>query len=238
MNKAYFLTLFFALFTLSAQALKSPIPSTISGIDLPNTHYVSDDQLVLRSMAPMGHYEELEALGVENILIFKKQTKKEVDGEIKDLKERGYKDENILHIPFLWHDFESQYSACVQTIEGLNYILENQSKGESTLVHCTVGEDRTGHIMGLYRIITQGWETDRAFKNEMCERGYGRGNKNKPGYVVNEVRQDLTPIFFKMATILKEKYSSGQTLKKSWCRGIDQMKTAVKKCRWSSVFEQ
>lgn len=236
MNKNIVLTLAISLFSLSSLALKSPIPSSIPGIELPNTHYVSDDQLVLRSMGPKGHYEELEMLGVENVLIFKKQTRKEVDQEIAELKSRGYRKQNILHIPFLWHDYESQYSACTQTIEGLNYIIGKQSKGETTLVHCTVGEDRTGHLMGLYRIITQGWETDYAFKNEMCERGYARGNKNKPNYVVGEVRNDLSPIFFKMAKILREKYEVGKPLKKSWCRGIDNKETRIKKCRWSSVF--
>lgn len=231
------LILIFALLSLQTLALVSPIPSSIEGIELPNTHYVSEDNLVLRSMAPKGHYEDLEKLGVSKVLIFKKQTRKEVDDEIKDLKELGYTDSDILHIPFLWHDFESEYAACVETVDGLNFILENQAAGETTLVHCTVGEDRTGHIMGLYRIIDQKWSTEKAFKEELCERGYGRGNKNKPQYVVGEVRSDLSPIFFKMAEILKEKYKPGKKISKTICRGIDKKETSIQKCRWSSVFE-
>lgn len=193
--------------------------------------------MVLRSMAPHGHYEELEELGIDKIIIFKKQTKNEVDDEIKDLLSLGYSREDIKNIPFPWHDFESHYDGCKMTIEGLDFILEQKKAGERTLLHCTVGEDRTGHIMGLYRIINESWSTQKAFREEMCERGYGRGNKNKPQYVVGEVRADLSPIFFKMAKILKEKYIPGKPLKVSWCRGIDSIEAKIEKCRWSSTFQ-
>lgn len=149
------ITTMLALLTLNAFALKPPIPSTIPGITLPNAHYISDGETLIRGMAPKGHYDELISLGVSKVLIFKKQSRKEVDQDIETLKELGYSSSDILHIPFLWHDFKSQRVACEQTIEALNFMLENERDGETTFLHCTVGEDRTGHLSGLYRILTQ-----------------------------------------------------------------------------------
>lgn len=226
------------IFSFTTYALKSPIPSSLIGIELPNAHQVDDEGLILRSMAPKGHYEEVLSLGIDKVLIFKKQTKKEVDQEIEDLQSYGYALEDIKHIPFPWHDFESEESACEMTIQGLNYLFDQKSLSQRTLVHCTVGEDRTGHLMGLFRILDSSWTVEKALKEEMCERGYGRGNKNKPQYVVGEVRSDLSPIFFKMATLLQKKYKANKPLKVSWCKGLKDIKVTIKKCRWSSVFEQ
>lgn len=78
----------------------------------------------------------------------------------------------------------------------------------------------------------------KAFKEEMCERGYARGNKNKPNYVVGEIRNDLTPIFLRMAKILKGKHVPGKKLSSKLCRGIEKVEYKFRKCRWSSVFNQ
>lgn len=226
------------LISLSTLALKSPIPSSITGVELPNAHYISQSKNLIRGMAPKGYYDELLSLGVSKVLIFKKQSRKEVDQEIETLKELGFSNSDILHIPFLWHDFESQEVACEQTVKALNFMIENEREGETVFLHCTVGEDRTGHLSGLYRILKENWTMTKAFKEEMCERGYGRGNKNKPSYVVGEIRSDLTPIFLKMAKILKGKYQPGKKLSPKLCEGIEEVKYKAKKCRWSSAFTQ
>ena len=39
------------------------------------------------------------------------------------------------------------------------------------LVHCQNGHDRTGLVVGLIRIVVDGWEPERAWR-EMIARGY------------------------------------------------------------------
>ena len=84
------------LLTLTANAgLKSPFKSSVEGINIPNTHDVEGDGTILRGMAPFGHISELVEADVTDILIFKHQTRGEVDKEIKLLKEAGYSSSNI-----------------------------------------------------------------------------------------------------------------------------------------------
>ena len=39
------------------------------------------------------------------------------------------------------------------------------------LLHCHYGEDRTGLLIGLYRVLVQGWTADQAYK-EMLAFGF------------------------------------------------------------------
>jgi protein tyrosine/serine phosphatase len=43
-----------------------------------------------------------------------------------------------------------------------------------TFVHCEHGQDRTGLIVGCYRVWSEGWAKDSAF-NEMLECGFHKG---------------------------------------------------------------
>lgn len=40
-----------------------------------------------------------------------------------------------------------------------------------TFIHCEHGEDRTGLVIGLFRVLKQGWSRHDAYK-EMLKRGY------------------------------------------------------------------
>jgi hypothetical protein len=71
--------------------------------------------------------------------------------------------------------------------------------------HCSVGEDRTGYLAGLYRLLRVASATPRAmFNEEMCERGYASGNPFKPyRAVVEKLDSQLTPLFLKMAFLIE-----------------------------------
>lgn len=45
--------------------------------------------------------------------------------------------------------------------------------GPDTYIHCLHGEDRTGLVVALYRILVQGWTVKRA-KQEMYDNGFHR----------------------------------------------------------------
>ena len=83
--------------------------------------------------------------------------------------------------------------------------------------HCTVGEDRTGYLAGLWKMLSDNVSRNEAFHNEMCINGYGAGNPIKPDYVVNEIRQDLTPMFTYMAYLIDKNLVSLANLTKRYC---------------------
>ena len=90
--------------------------------------------------------------------------------------------------------------ACEQTLEALAVIQDVLgSKNRKVFFHCTVGEDRTGYLAGVYRMLFGGSSAKNVFQNEMCARGYEGGNPDKPFNVVNIIRGELTPLFLLMS---------------------------------------
>jgi protein tyrosine/serine phosphatase len=55
----------------------------------------------------------------------------------------------------------------------VNAILDllKHSNGGPVFIHCTHGEDRTGLIVGLYRVEVQGWTPEQAY-SEMLQMGF------------------------------------------------------------------
>jgi len=204
---------FFGLSTLTFAALSSPIPSSVEGISIPNTHYVSkeDTRPLLRGMAPHGELKSLLKMGITDFLIFKLETRNEVTQEVTDLIQLGVSPSRIHKIPFQWKKVEFTES-CLQTIEALSLMRKiAKSKDRALFFHCTVGEDRTGVLSGLYQMLRYDTLVWDAFENEMCEKGYGSGNPHKPYFkVVKPIRENLTPFYLKMAFLITYgKFNSG-----------------------------
>ena len=224
--------------SLQAFALKSPFPSTVSGITINNTHAVDDSGKVFRGQAPLGKVEELRDLGFTDILIFKNQTRNEIDKEYAELIEKDSGHIQTKQIDFLWHAYPSYKMACEQIIEGLKYIKEvKESKDRKIFFHCTVGEDRTGALSGLWRMLTSNYSKKKAFYTEMCENGYGHGNANKPWYVYNEIRNDLTPLYIYMANKIESGELTYDDINSDICTdNIEKKKAEKLKCKVSSKF--
>lgn len=64
------------------------------------------------------------------------------------------------------------WSISPKQIAAILYQIELAEKQGGVLVHCYHGADRTGLIIGMYRIVNQGWSIDAA-KREMVEGPYG-----------------------------------------------------------------
>jgi hypothetical protein len=235
MIKLYLLILFF---TTNGFALSSPFPSTVEGITINNTHQVGSFNKIYRGQAPLGKIEQLSDFGITDILIFKNQTKNEIDREYAEITEKGLSHIQTKQIDFLWHKYPSYKEACEQLIDGLKLIKEvDSSKDRKLFLHCTVGEDRTGALSGLWRMLSQKWSMKRAFYYEMCENGYGHGNGNKPFYVYNEIRNDLTPLFIFMAKKIETGELSLNNLTYKVCSDeINKEETEKLKCNISSKF--
>lgn len=192
-------------FSALAWGLASPFPSCVAGINIPNTHVLDEDGLILRGMAPrnMTDIEDLKMRGIDKILIFKNQVRGEVAKEVDKLLTAGWQRNQVVEIPFKWKEHGSFKEACTQTIEAMALIQKQQKRHKPIFFHCTVGEDRTGYLAGLLRWWWQEASVKQIFEKEMCWNGYGAGNPRKPyKQVVKKIRDSLTPLYVKMTYVL------------------------------------
>jgi hypothetical protein len=198
-------------------ALSSPFVSTVDELSINNSHYVDSSKRIIRGMSPHGKINELNDIGITDILIFKNQTRTEIDDELKEIAVVN-PEINVVQIEFLWHAYPSYKKACEKTIDALKLLKKVRFDSQRKIFfHCTVGEDRTGYLAGLYRMLVSRWNAKKAFYGEMCENGYANGNPNKPDYVVSEIRDDLSPLFTYMSGLIDEGKLSLNDLNKSYC---------------------
>jgi hypothetical protein len=201
----------------------SPFPSTVSGLSIPNAHLVEKGRgSVYRGMAPNGHVAELHDHGITDVLIFKENVGNDVNDEHAELQANGFpvaahlQDPGVHQIPFLWDQVPSFANDCGQIVEAL-WLLENRlhRKGTSVFFHCTVGEDRTGLLAGLFRMVNERLSTRETFDREMCPHGYEAGNPQKPDWVNTTIRKALTPVFLKVATLIEKHKLTTRMLRRS-----------------------
>ncbi|HAZ14031.1 MAG: hypothetical protein A2X86_17165 [Bdellovibrionales bacterium GWA2_49_15] len=202
-----FSTLFLLILSSSAWAQASSFKSSIKELDIRNAHYVGQTSQVIRGQAPQGNIQQLADLEVTDVLIFKNETKNEVQTELKQLKELGITGH---HIPFLWKDIKNHKLACRQIVQAVR-LIDNVITDENGKIffHCTVGEDRTGILAGVWRLLSEKRaKAEGTFQREMCQRGFAEGNPNKPEHVVSAVQENLSPLYMFFA----EQVENGMTL--------------------------
>ncbi len=213
---------FLILGTTAAAQLKSPFPSSVPGITIRNTHEIVPSK-ILRGMAPLNLAEakELVQYGITDVLIFRNDNPGETssDDEKKLLRELGYGEKQIHHIPFKWKDISSFEQSCQQTIQALKLLKAKMENPKTRLFfHCTVGEDRTGYLAGLFRIVLQGKSPKSVFEEEMCLHGFAEGDPNKPDFVVRDVHKNITVVYLKMLALIESGQISKDHLEPSVCR--------------------
>jgi hypothetical protein len=160
-----------------------------------------------------------ERLGVTDVLIFREASKEVgVQPEIKMLQEAGIAIDHIHYLPMKWKQIDDFKAACVLTVQAFQLFKKTLSTKNSVLfAHCTVGEDRTGYIFGLYRVLFEKREMDEVFKNEMCEYGYAEGSPVKPQEVNTMIHQNITPLFLKMNYLIAKKRITVKNLDVAAC---------------------
>lgn len=197
--------------------LVSTMPSTYKETGIPNSHLLRTN--VIRGMAPRNEadIDKLISLGVSDFLIFKIDTNGEVQKEIDRLEEKGIAKKNISQFDFPWKDVTDFRSVCEMTVDALKKIESAEKANRKIYFHCTVGEDRTGYLAGLYKIYRENKSVDEVFVSEMCDKGYEAGNPRKGMNVVVKVRESLTPSFLTMAGIIQSAAKNGIVLSKKLC---------------------
>jgi hypothetical protein len=200
--------------------LGAALDSTVSTVDIANTHVVGTGTSVLRGMAPWtdDDYADLQGYGIKSVLVFKNQTGTghDVADEVARFEGLGL---HVDQIPFEWKDFASFKEPCEQTVTALQILAKSVSARKKIFFHGTVGEDRTGYLAGLHRLLRESSATPRTmFSEELCERGYGSGNPLKPYFaVVQKLDTQLTPLFLKMAYLIESGKLTTKTLSTAVC---------------------
>lgn len=246
MVQTFFKTLSLTL-VLNAQAfvLFSPFESQIAeetGITIPNARYINGDKKILRSMRPWNrdpitpsimsvdpvYVDQIIAAGVTDLLIFKTQEPDRDDIALQKeaFLEKGFNETQITSIPFPWKGFTEFKDVCLMTLQGLRKLKEvkdDTANNKKILVHCTVGEDRTGYLAALYTLLEERdlranpQRVKEIFNEEACRGGYEGGNINKPRAVKASIREALTPLFTKMAFKIQRGYLSWEKLDDQQC---------------------
>jgi len=198
----FFIAVFFI--ANSQAGMVSNMPATYKETGIPNSHLISKN--IIRGMAPRNEVDldRLLSLGVKEFLIFKIDTNGEVQKEIDLLLQKGVQGKNISHYDFPWKDINDFRSICEMTMDALKKIENAEKNNRKMYFHCTVGEDRTGYLAGLYKIYSEKKSVDEVFVSELCEKGYEAGNPKKGMNVVVKIREGLTPSFLTMAKLIQK----------------------------------
>ena len=84
----------------------------------------------------------------------------------EDQQEFGQTDVVLINQPLKsWH-------VSPKDIAKVLHVIQTQQQQGGVLVHCYHGSDRTGLIIGMYRVVIEGWNVDKA-KTEMMQGPYG-----------------------------------------------------------------
>lgn len=204
--------------------LRAPFKSTVDGVSIRNTHLVAQGEgnsFIMRGMAPLSleDVNELTNVGVNEIIIFRNDVAGEtgITDELKLISANGKVRATHL-IPFKWKEIPDFKSACQDTIKALTLLKTALQTAKTGLFfHCTVGEDRTGYLSGLYRILFQNMPAQMAFETEMCAHGYAEGDPGKPGFVVDDVHKNITVLYLKMLLLIERKELAGDKLDLNVC---------------------
>jgi protein tyrosine phosphatase (PTP) superfamily phosphohydrolase (DUF442 family) len=185
-----------------------------SAITIRNFHSIDPEASIFRGTEPRTRIFELEEFGIDEVIIFKSDTRGEVEREINVLEDLGM---SYHHIPFRWKNFESNKIACKQMVQAIETMRDARKQGKKTFIHCTAGEDRTGAVSGLFRILDEGIDLEEAFTFEMCARGYSNGNSHKPSFVTSAIENELTPLFIALAKRIENLNLSLDQIDQSVC---------------------
>jgi hypothetical protein len=210
------------------------LPGTVKGLDVGNSHFVAEREgSVYRGSEPGKKVQELVEFGFTDVLIIKNSTRGEVEKEMLALQELGMPASRITHLPMQWNKAGIEVQTCeymIDALKAVNGVLKKS--GRKLYFHCTVGEDRTGALAGLTRMLEEGLTADQATQNELCARGYAEGNPNKPAKVNAQIHANLNPVFAKLATLIEAGELKWSNLNKSVCQqDVETGDPSIWKCR-------
>lgn len=148
---------FFALLALTI-ALLVPALAAPTAKQVPN--FAQVDEYIYRGAAPTkAGLEALKAMGIRTIIDLRIEKKAKDEQKIAEA------------MGFTWINLRMGREA--PTKQQVATFLETLANAENSpvFVHCQHGADRTGCMIGIYRVVVQGWGFDETWK-EMRKYGF------------------------------------------------------------------
>lgn len=105
--------------------------------------------------------ETLKSLGVKTVL--------NIDDDEEANREES-NDASELGLRYIANPMSAYWTPRDAQINGILSVLSNPGN-YPIYIHCHYGEDRTGLIVGLYRVLNQGWSPQTAY-DEMLANGF------------------------------------------------------------------
>lgn len=159
---------------LGRRAARSPLPY----------FFKVDDRLYRGAHPTPEGFKQLSEMGVKTIINLR--------GE--DPRHQGFDRALVESYGMQWiylpmHAFWRPTDA--QVTEFLTLVLD--PKRAPVFLHCRQGEDRTGALVAVYRVVAEGWEPRRAY-NEAREMGLSPWNPLLRRLVLRDAREKFAPL--------------------------------------------
>lgn len=141
----------------------------IQAQEIKNFHEVVPGKLYRGAQPSYEEIKALKAQGVKTILDLRKDDSLFEDHTITIEDEEKFAQSlgmNFVSVPL--DGFDAPKDSDINTIE---YNVLNNPSLQPVFVHCYHGEDRTGLVIGLYRVLFQGVDPKQAYE-EMKQLGY------------------------------------------------------------------
>lgn len=143
---------------------------SIIGIDLESHSWSEYDLPALKQVSPVilrggrpSKYgiQQLKEMGIKTIINIDND-----EDKLKKEKKWAAKEElEYVSIPLSWW-----HSPSNKDISQILSLINDETK-QPVFIHCKHGEDRTGMIIGLYRVFSENWTPENAY-NEMLDLGF------------------------------------------------------------------
>ena len=135
---------------------------------------------IYRSAQPqVDDMQDLKELGIKTILTLS-------DDMAAVTAER--RAARALGIVFISHPMDGFWAPEDSHVDATLAVLKD-TNNYPILVHCKHGQDRTGVIIGLHRVLAEGWQPEHAYE-EMLDRGFHRILIFLKGYFKDRVGLD------------------------------------------------
>jgi len=144
-----------------------------------NLHQV-DDKLYRSALPNTEAVDQLKALGIVSVVNFYQKS---------DASWIGNADLQEIHLPLRTRWFDDE-----DALDALRSLRTAQEKGP-VLIHCKHGQNRTGLVAALYRMVYQGWSKEEALAEMRSFGGSIERMKHAEDYLedvdVSELKQAL-----------------------------------------------
>jgi protein tyrosine/serine phosphatase len=115
--------------------------------------------------------EQLHELGIRTIVNLRREEGRTIAAERRAAE--------MLGMRFLNFRFYGIFGASTRFLDAILAELHRPENG-GVLVHCKNGCDRTSLVIGLYRVLFEGWDPDRAWREEFVRHGHDPDNPRSP----------------------------------------------------------